>query len=103
MERTIVNNVLKFLNEADGCKAIKIHGSIYQQRGTPDILVCYHGRFILFEMKQPGKTRSNIQRRVCAQWRRAGAIVESADSLDRVKEVMKDVALGKYDRPVAQS
>src|SRR5688500_5847646 len=39
-ENPRVKKALDLLNEQEGVKAIKLHGSIYQERGNPDILAC---------------------------------------------------------------
>lgn len=42
---------MKKLIRSRGGWCVKIHGSPYQDRGTPDILACYKGRFIAIEVK----------------------------------------------------
>ena len=36
----------------------KIHGSLHQERGLPDILGCYNGKFFGIEIKAPGKEKN---------------------------------------------
>ena len=49
-EKSITNSILKRLNEQNQCKAIKLHGSMYSTRGTPDILCVKDGHAIFLEV-----------------------------------------------------
>jgi len=51
LEKKIVNATLTAL-KARGGFWYKAHGSPYQTAGLPDIIGCYHGRFISFEVKR---------------------------------------------------
>lgn len=52
----------------------KVHGSAYQTTGIPDILGCYKGRFVAFEVKLPGRenTLSPRQRLMLLRVRQHG-------------------------------
>ena len=54
-ENTIVKRILKMLREDFPGVWWKIHGGPYQERGIPDIVGCYEGRFFGIEVKRPGK------------------------------------------------
>lgn len=58
-ESAIQKEILKYLNELPGCKAYKIIAG--NERGIPDILACYRGYFIGFEVKKPDKHLEPIQ------------------------------------------
>ncbi len=65
----------------------KIAGGPRQQVGQPDLLICYHGRFIAAEVKAPGKDATPLQQHRLEQWRKAGAtvgVVTSAYELDQL-------------------
>lgn len=49
-EYRIVQKIRKLIR-ARGGWVVKIHGGAYQDAGTPDLLVCYKGRFIAVEVK----------------------------------------------------
>jgi penicillin-binding protein-related factor A (putative recombinase) len=53
-ERLLTTNILKVLKKAGGFW-FKTHGSAYQTTGLPDIMGCYRGRFVGFEVKMPGR------------------------------------------------
>lgn len=86
-EKSITNNILKKLNALPKCKAIKLHGSIYSRRGTPDILCVKEGRVFFFEVKQPGRMPTASQLKELKEWGEAGAwvfIVNSWEYLERL-------------------
>lgn len=56
-EAEIVKDMVKALRKA-GAECSKIHGDKYQERGVPDILGCFKGKFFCIEAKRPGKERN---------------------------------------------
>jgi len=58
--------------------------------GCPDILVCYQGRFMAFEVKAPGKrgnTTANQDREI-ADIIRANGLALVVDDVEQVKEAI---------------
>jgi len=53
-ESTLTNKIKKALRLKGGIW-FKIHGGAMQTTGIPDIVGCYRGRFVAFEVKVPGK------------------------------------------------
>ena len=51
-EAEIVRRILAILNAIDGVYALRTHGGSFQQKGTPDVLGCAHGRFFAIEAKR---------------------------------------------------
>jgi Holliday junction resolvase len=51
LERSIVKKTIEELRKRGGFW-IKVHGSPFQMAGIPDIIGCYRGRFIAFEVKR---------------------------------------------------
>lgn len=96
-ETNIVGKILRKLNAEHGCKAIKLHGNIYQERGTPDILAVYLGRCYLLEVKVPGKHATKIQNHRHKEWREAGA---TCDVVKSVKEALDVVFANELDRRI---
>lgn len=80
-ESTIVNAILRALNDLPQTYAKKTHGSRYSV-GWPDIVGCHHGRMLAIEVKQPGKHATMRQSYELAKWRAAGAIVAVAHDVD---------------------
>ena len=58
LEKDIVNAIMKYLKTLSPfCFAWKEHSGMYGTAGIPDIICCYRGKFIAFEVKTPkGKT-----------------------------------------------
>ena len=88
-EKAIVNSILAYLNDLEGCYAEKMHGSIYSQGGRPDITACYHGRRIELEVKRPGNKPTKRQLEMMRRWREVGAVVEVVYSVDDVRALME--------------
>lgn len=89
-EKNIENKVKKYLKER-GAYFVKVHGGFYGTLGTPDILVCYKGRFIGIEMKAPGEEPTKIQKQRIRQIREAGGIAFKADCLEDVKLIVESI------------
>jgi hypothetical protein len=86
---SVVAPVLKYLNSLPNCKAINIHGSIYSERGTPDVIGCIDGRFIAFECKRDDKEDLEpIQYWRLGEWFAAGAIVGGVSDVFHVKLIL---------------
>lgn len=81
--------VLKYLNSLPNSKAINIHGSIFSERGTPDIVGSVNGQFIAFECKRDIKeVPTKIQKWRLGEWIKAGAIVGSVSDLWQVQMIL---------------
>jgi len=93
LESTIVKKVMTMIRTRGGWCA-KIHGGPFQTRGIPDILACYRGLFIGFEVKRDSsKLPTALQLAEIEGIRRAGGIalpihsVKMAEAmLDRIDE-----------------
>ena len=91
-ENPRVTKALNNLKVFDGVKAIKIHGSIWQERGTGDIVACSNGQFIIAEMKTEIGKLSAVQTRRLTEWYNAGAkCIVSTDA----KQVTELIATGR--------
>lgn len=85
----VVEPVLHYLNSLPNAKAINIHGSIYSERGTPDIIGCISGRLVAFECKRDYTEKpTKIQQWRLSEWLTAGAIVGSISDVWHVELVL---------------
>lgn len=85
----VVAPILKYLNSLPNSKAINIHGGIYTERGTPDIIGCINGRLVAFECKRTEKEEPTpIQRWRLSEWIVAGAVVGGVSDLWQVKMIL---------------
>ena len=86
---SVVVPILKYLNSIPNAKAINIHGSIFSERGTPDIIGSVNGRFIAFECKRDIKEDlEKIQKWRLSEWIRAGAVVGGVSDVWQVQMIL---------------
>jgi Holliday junction resolvase len=88
-EKTLQRQILEYLKTVCGCWCIKT--VVTNERGVPDILVCYHGRFLALEVKSMEGRPSILQ---LAQMRRinsAGGVAYVVKSLEDVKHIVKGI------------
>lgn len=85
----VVVPTLKYINSLPHSKAINIHGSIFCERGTPDIIGSVNGRMVVFECKRSEEEDlESIQKWRLSEWIRAGAVVGGVSSVDQVKLIL---------------
>lgn len=91
-EKTIENQIKRYLDklESDG-KAwhMKIHGSMFQKAGVPDIIACINGRFVGIEVKRPGGIVSEVQKYHIEKINKSGGAAFVAYSIDDVKRKLR--------------
>ena len=87
---SVVVPILKYLNALPGGKAINIHGSIFSERGTPDIVGCINGRAVVFECKRDAKEDlEDLQKWRLCEWIAAGAVVGGVSDLWHVQYILQ--------------
>lgn len=81
----VVEPILKYINSLPNSKAINIHGGIFTERGTPDIIGCINGTMVAFECKRSeAEEPSKIQQWRLSQWIAAKAVVGAVSSVSDV-------------------
>jgi len=101
-ETRLVKTILKVLREQGGWW-IKTHGGPFQERGLPDILGCFNGRFIGIEVKKPGEEASLIQKYVMKEIEeKGGGITKVVTSVQEVLILLSPIWMA-YDRRIQQS
>lgn len=90
-EKTITNQILKYLKSLPECFAFKEHGGLYGTSGIPDIIVCYKGKFVAFEVKTEKGKLSKLQEITIEKIRNAKGMAFKVTSLEEVKEILKEV------------
>jgi hypothetical protein len=90
LEKEIVNKILKYLKTLPECFAWKEHGGMYGTSGIPDIIVCYKGRFVAFEVKTESAKLTTLQENTLRKINAAGGAAYKVTSLDEVKEILKN-------------
>jgi len=85
LEKTITNQILKYLNGLPNCRARKIPGGTYGG-GWPDIICVRSGVAVFIEVKRPKVGRlTALQEKEMVLWREAGAVCFVATSVDDVR------------------
>ena len=90
-EKTVTNQILKYLKAKPECFAFKQHGGIYGVSGIPDIICCYKGKFMAFEVKTPKGKLSKLQEITIKRINEVGGMAVKVTSLQEVKDVLKGV------------
>lgn len=87
---SVVQPILKYINALPNGKAINIHGSIFSERGTPDIVGSIGGQAVFFECKRDAtEDLEDIQKWRLCEWIRAGAIVGGVSDLWHVQYILQ--------------
>lgn len=93
----VVEPILHYLNSLPNSKAINTHGSIFSERGTPDILGCVNGTMVAFECKRDEtESLERIQEWRLCEWLHAGAVVGGVSSLDHAKLILQIMGVTDY-------
>lgn len=96
LEKTIVNRVILTIRSRGGF-AFKLHGSPLQLSGLPDVISCYRGRFVAFEVKRDEtKKATPLQDYMMHRIRKAGGVALLIHSVQTAIEEMDriDAELG---------
>ena len=92
LESTITASIQRWLNKQPCWWGYKVAGGAAQMRGVPDIVGCWRGRFVGFEVKRPTVGRvSDLQRHRIDQVRAAGGVAEVVYGLEDVRRVLDEV------------
>lgn len=90
-EADIVRSILTHLKSLEGCFCWKEHGGPYGTSGIPDIICCYRGRFLGFEVKTSTGKPTKLQQAVIRKINRAGGTARIVRSLEDVKAALADI------------
>ena len=90
LESSIVRKIFGYLNSKGGFW-VKIHGSPMQIAGVPDIIGCYRGRFISFEVKRPGKNPTKLQAFMMKRIIAAGGIATTIRSVEEAEAILNEI------------
>lgn len=90
----VVQPLLRYLNQLPHAKAINIHGSVFSERGTPDVLGSVSGRTIAFECKRDTtEDLEDIQKWRLCEWIAAGAVVGGVSSVEQADLILRLMGL----------
>jgi len=94
-ERDLTRQVRDFLRVV-GAWEVKHRAGLGDRRGIPDVLACYRGRFVAFEIKAPKGRLTPYQVAELEAVRHAGGIAAEVRSLEDVL-----AALGAVDASIS--
>ena len=91
LESKIQAKVVKYLKSI-GCKVVKIISA--NTSGNADLIICYRGYYVEFEMKQPGKHATKLQllkgretTEADGLWFEIHSLEEAQDAIDYVNKI----------------
>jgi hypothetical protein len=88
-ERKLQAKILKRLRSLEHGKFFKI--IVANERGVPDIIGCFKGQFVAFEIKRPGEELKQIQWVQANEIMLAGGHFFRIESPDQITEVLKQI------------
>lgn len=89
-EKAVENKIKKWLKDK-GYWFFKVHGSIFQPAGIPDILACINGKFVAIEVKRSkGGIVSPLQKAQIEMIKKNGGIAGVANSMEEFLEILKE-------------
>lgn len=90
-ETYITNKILKYLKSLDNCFCFKEHGGRYGTAGIPDIICCFNGRFIAFEVKTEKGRLTKLQEITIQRIKEAKGKAFKVTSLEEVKNILENL------------
>jgi hypothetical protein len=97
LEKDIVAAIMRHLKTVPGCFAWKTHGGMYGTAGIPDIICCFRGRFVAFEVKTDTGKLTKLQESTIAKIRAAKGKAFKVTSVEETKEILERLEEPSYD------
>ena len=88
LEKDIVNAIMRYLKTVPGCFAWKEHGGPHGTAGIPDVIVCYRGRFVAFEVKTETGKLTKLQETMLTRINAAKGNAYKVTSVDEVRRII---------------
>lgn len=88
-ESDLIKKIQQYLKAVPDLFYFKEHGGMYGQSGIPDLIVCYKGRFIAFEVKAGKNKATVLQEITIRQIFKAGGYALVVRSVEEVKQVIE--------------
>ena len=90
-EKLLTEKIKQYLKSVDGLFFWKQHGGMYAQAGVPDIVCCYNGRFVAFEVKTGKGKTTLLQEMTIRQIIKAGGYAMVVRSVEEVRAVIESL------------
>ena len=91
LESDIVAAILRHLKKTPFCFAWKTHGGMYGTAGIPDVIVCYRGRFVAFEVKTHTGKLTKLQENTISKIKNAKGQAFKVTSAGEVAAILKQL------------
>ena len=91
VEKTITTAILKYLKTVPECFFWKEHGGMYGTAGIPDIICCYKGLFVGFEVKSKTGRLTKIQEVTIRKIKEAKGKAYKVTSVEEVKQILENL------------
>ena len=88
-ESDVVKAILKYLKTVPNCFSWKEHGGMYGTAGIPDIICCYCGRFVAFEVKTETGKLTKLQEATIRKIKEAKGQAFKVTSVEEVKQILE--------------
>ena len=88
LEKDITAAIQRYLKTVPHCFFWKEHGSQYGTAGLPDIICCYRGRFVAFEVKAPSGRPTKLQEITVAKIKAAKGEAFIVRNVEEVQEII---------------
>ena len=89
LEKDIVKSILKYLKTVPNCFSWKEHGGMYGTAGIPDIICCYCGRFVAFEVKTETGKLTKLQEVTIRRIKEAKGHAFKVTRVEEVKQILE--------------
>lgn len=96
-ETDIVNAIMRYLKSVPECFCWKEHGGMYGTAGLPDIICCFKGRFVAFEVKTPSGRLTKLQEATMRKIRDAKGEAFKVTSVGDVKVILDALEVPSHD------
>ena len=87
-EASLVRSISRLVDEFPQLVIVKTQGGP-NRRGLPDLIGCYRGRSIAWEVKIPGGRPTPLQAAEIERWRKAGALSAVVTSVDEARDLLR--------------
>jgi len=96
-EKDITTAIMRYLKTVPGCFAFKEHGGMYGTAGLPDVICCYCGRFVAFEVKTPEGRLTKLQENTITKIKAAKGQAFKVTSVEEVRKILDNLEVQPYD------
>jgi len=90
-ESDIVKQVKEYLKTIKNCFFWKEHGGQFGAAGLPDIIVCFKGRFVAFEVKTAAGKLTVLQTITLKRIQAAGGTAEVVRSVEDARRIIESL------------